>query len=236
MTNPSILHKNNQRHNWIVYKIMDKFLCKYSFMFKGKIYDLGCGETPYRTFLLSFANKYIGVDWGNSLHNLNADIIADLNKPLPIESEVADTIFSISVIEHLYNPQMMLNEAFRILKPGGNIILQVPWQWGIHEAPYDYFRFSPYALKFMFEQAGFSILSIEPTAGFFTTFILKFNYFTLRIINRQKRIMRGILKLFFVPLWYINQTIAPSFDKLDKDWSIETQGYFITAKKMDNYN
>jgi ubiquinone/menaquinone biosynthesis C-methylase UbiE len=80
---------------------------------------LGAGESPYKTFFLQHAKKYVAVDWAGSLHNTKADIAADLNKPLPIESAVADTVVSLSVMEHLCEPQTMLNEAFRILKPGG---------------------------------------------------------------------------------------------------------------------
>ena len=79
---------------------------------------------------------------------MKADIVADLNKPLPIESEVADVVVSISVLEHLCEPMTMLSESFRILKPGGSILLQVPWQWWIHEAPYDFYRYSPYGLNY----------------------------------------------------------------------------------------
>ena len=89
--------------------------------------------------VLNYASSYLGVDWSDSFHNLSADIQADLNQMLPIESEVADTVVSFSVIEHLHNPQLMLSEAYRILKPNGSFIAQVPWQWGIHEAPYDFF-------------------------------------------------------------------------------------------------
>jgi hypothetical protein len=53
-----------------------------------------------------------GVDWSGTLHELKADILADLNEPLPIEDQVADTVVSLSVLEHLREPQTMLNEAF----------------------------------------------------------------------------------------------------------------------------
>ena len=77
----------------------------------------------------------------------------------------------------------MLNEAFRILKPGGAIVLQVPWQWRVHEAPHDYFRYTPYGLKYLFEKAGFVDVVVEPQSGFFTMWILKMNYFSTRFIR-----------------------------------------------------
>ena len=196
----------------------------------GALYDLGSGESPYKEFFLTHADSYIAVDWADSFHVTNADIEADLNKPLPIDSEVADSIVSLSVLEHLYEPQVMLNEAFRVLKKGGSIILQVPWQWWIHEAPHDYFRYTPYGLKHMLKKAGFVDIEVEPQAGFFTTLVLKLNYFSLRFICGPK-IIRAFLKVSYSIFWYIGQVLAPLLDKLDRNWAAETCGYFVTARK-----
>ena len=112
-------HPNLKYHNWLIYKANDHFLQKNAARLRGRLYDLGCGEAPYRDLFMHYAEEYVGVDWSDSYHKTEADIIADLNKPLPIESDVADTVVSLSVLEHLYNPQLMLCEAFRILKRGG---------------------------------------------------------------------------------------------------------------------
>ena len=223
-------HPNRRIMNWLLYDIGDRFLRKYTAYYKGVIYDLGCGERTYEKFFMQYAMQYIGVDWSQSLNTPRIDIVADLNKPLPIETGVADTVVSFSVMEHLCEPQMMLNEAYRILKPEGMMILQVPWQWWIHEAPYDYFRYTPYGLRYLFEKAGFVDIYIEAQCGFFTTWIVKFNYFTNRAIQGPKIIRRAI-KLLFVPLWYLGQKLAPYLDKFDKNWELETQGYFVLAKK-----
>lgn len=170
------------------------------------------------------------MDWSGTLHNLKADVVADLNKPLPIENEVADTIISLSVMEHLCEPQTMLNEAHRILKPGGSMILQVPWQWHVHEAPYDFFRYTPYGLRYMFAKAGFVDVVVEAPSGFFTTWIVKFNYFSSRFV-RGPRILRGLIKTVLLPIWYLGQKAAPLLDRLDTNWAAETTGYFVTARK-----
>ena len=223
-------HSNRRAHNWLIYDVGDRFLLKYANAFKGVLYDLGAGESPFKEFFLQHATQYIAVDWSGSYHDTKADIAADLNKPLPIESEVADTVVSLSVLEHLCEPQMMLNEAFRILKPGGAIILQVPWQWWIHEAPYDFFRYTPYGLKYLFEKAGFVDVMVVPQSGFFTTWILKLNYFGLRFAQGSK-LIRWPIKACLMPFWYIGQLLAPVLDKLDRDWAAEASGYFVTAKK-----
>ena len=224
-------HSNRLACNWLIYDSADKLLEKHTACYTGILYDLGCGEAAHKEFFLSYADKYIGIDWAGSIHDTKADIAADLNKPLPIESNVADTVVSLSVLEHLCEPQSMLNEAFRILKPGGNIVLQVPWQWWIHEAPYDFFRYTPYGLKYMFEKAGFSDVIVEPQSGFFTMWILKINYFSQRFIRGPKPLC-WLIKAALLPLWYVGQKAAPLLDKLDKNWALETSGYFVTAKKL----
>ncbi|MCF6351475.1 MAG: class I SAM-dependent methyltransferase [Cyclobacteriaceae bacterium] len=223
-------HNNYQKINWLVYDILDKFLTKNSDKFKGSLYDLGCGDAEYKEFFLKYATSYTGVDWSKSMHEFKGDIKANLNQALPIESECSNTVVSLSVMEHLSEPQIMLNEASRILTKGGFLVLQVPWQWKVHEGPYDFYRYSPFALKKMLTKAGFDQIIIEPTSGFFSMWIVKFNYFTNRMIGGS-RFFRGIQKIFFIPIWYLGQKIAPRLDKLDKNWMLETMGYFVTARK-----
>lgn len=224
-------HSNRRAHNWLIYDISDRFLEKLTPYYRGVLYDLGAGESPYKDFFLQHAQEYVAVDWAGSLHETKADIAADLNEPLPIESELADTVISLSVLEHLYAPQRMLDEAYRILKKGGAIVLQVPWQWWIHEEPHDYFRYTPYGLHYLLEQAGFVDIEIEAQSGFFTTMTLKMNYFSCRLIKGPMPIrifLRGVFSVF----WYLGQKISPLLDKLDRNWAAETSGYFVTARKL----
>lgn len=218
-------------NNWLALSINNKttkYYCEK--LIRGKVYDLGCGERPYEEDILKVADKYIGVDWTGTLHNLKADIVSDLNKPLPIDSEIADTVTSFQVMEHLCEPQTMLNEAYRILKKDGYIVLTVPFQWWVHEAPYDYFRYTPYGLKYMFEKAGFTDIQVTPSTGFFTMWILKMNYFSARFI-RGPRPLRWIIKAILVPFWTIGQVLAPYLDKIDRNWAAEAQGYVVLARK-----
>jgi SAM-dependent methyltransferase len=203
---------------------------KYSIHFKGHLVDLGCGEAPYRDYFLQFSERYTGVDWTKTQHNSKADVVSDLNKKIDLHDNMADTVVSISVMEHLCEPQQFLRECYRILKKDGVILLQVPWQWWIHEAPHDFFRYTPYGLRYMLEKAGFTDINVEPSSGFFTTLIIKLNYFSLRLIRGPrilKYLINGALKLF----WYVGQKSAPYLDKLDKDWQAETQGYYVVASK-----
>ncbi len=228
---PSHNHSNRGRKNWLIYDIGDRFLEKHSDCYKGVMYDLGCGEAPYREYFLQYVDKYVGVDWGGSLHNSKKEVCADLNKALPIESEIADTVVSLSVLEHLCEPQVMLNESFRILRPKGNLVLQVPWQWWIHEAPYDFYRYTKFGLEYMLSKAGYVDIIVEPQGGFFTMWILKFNYFSSRLICGPQR-LRSLVMLALWPFWFLGQKLAPILDRFDKSPDLESYGYFVVAKKL----
>lgn len=230
MIKPSEFHSNKKPYNWLIYNISDKWLESYSKYYKGTLVDLGCGEAPHKNYFLQYVDKYIGVDWTNTLHNSKADIISDLNKKIEIENDFADTIISLSVMEHLCEPQIFLNESYRILKKDGTIILGVPWMWWIHEAPHDYFRYTPYGLKYMFEKAGYKDIQVQPTTGFFSMWFLKMNYFSLKWIKGSK-IRRAFTKAFLIPFWYLSQKLAPWLDNKHRGWSLESAGFFVVAKK-----
>jgi hypothetical protein len=59
--------------------------------------------------------------------------------------------------------------------------------------------------------------------------LLKFNYQTTRLI-RGPRVLRIAIRAFLIPIWWINQTIAPWLDKLWPE-ERETAGYFVAARK-----
>jgi SAM-dependent methyltransferase len=227
---PSQYHNNRKAYNWLIYDIGDKWLLEYSRHYKGILVDLGCGTAPYKDFFLQYADVYIGVDWTNTLHDSKADIVSDLNKKIEIENDFADTIVSLSVIEHLCEPQIFLNESYRILKEGGVMVLQVPWMWWIHEDPYDYYRYTPYGLKYLFEKAGFKNVHIQPSTGFFTMWFLKMNYFSLRWI-KGSRLRKICTKGTLAPVWYLFQKIAPFLDSLHRGWSRESASFYVVAKK-----
>lgn len=121
-----------------------------SLPYKGRVIDLGCGKAPYKEDILKVTNEYIRVDWKNSYHkNSKVDVQADLTKHLPFDDEYADTVVSFQVMEHLPEPSFFLAECWRILKPEGTLFITVPFMWHVHEAPYDYYRYTHHGLEYM---------------------------------------------------------------------------------------
>lgn len=216
--------------NWLALKINNQQIQSRLRDMTGVVYDLGCGSRPYEPDILQHASRYVGVDWSNTLHGLRADIVADLNRPLPIADEAADTVVSFQVLEHLSEPHVMLEEAFRILKPGGKVFLSVPFQWHVHEAPYDFFRFTRYGLEHLFTKAGFIDIRVEAVTGFWSMWFLKLNYQTLRLVRGPKP-FRWFIRACLIPFWWLSQQVAIWLDCIWPNSGDETAGYFVTARK-----
>lgn len=216
-------------HNWLTKRIVNRFVHNRLHCFSGVVVDLGCGTRPYETDIMQYANQYIGVDWSNTLHGLQADVIADLNLPLPMESAMADHVVCFEVLEHLAEPNLLLSEAARLLRQNGQLTLSVPFQWGIHEAPWDYYRYTRYGLAYMLGKAGFVDIVIAPTMGFWSMWLLKLNYQLARLV-RGPRHVRNVIRALLLPIWWTNQQLGPLVDRFWKE-ERETGGYFVTARK-----
>jgi methionine biosynthesis protein MetW len=99
----------------------------------GEAYlDVGCGTGK---LCMNAANRFANVQGCDiSETALSAArqkgitcLKIDLNQePLPYDSSSFDAITALDVIEHLLDPQTFLDDIFRILKPGGQLILSTP--------------------------------------------------------------------------------------------------------------
>jgi SAM-dependent methyltransferase len=226
---PKMYPEIRSSHNWLIKKAVNDKLRKRLPEIHGCVLDLGCGKRFFEEDIMCHANEYVGIDWKNTLHGSYADIISDLNQSLPINDASFDHIVSFEVMEHLAEPRVMLAEAFRILHKGGGLTLSVPFQWWVHEAPWDYYRYTCYGLKYMLEQAGFGDIAVYPTTGFWSMWLLKLNYQTTRLI-RGPRLVRMVIRATLIPLWWTNQLLAPMIDRWWPE-DRETAGYFVTATK-----
>ena len=223
-------HPNKRVYNYLAYNCGEKFIIKYSKFFKGSAVDLGSGSSPYKKFILTKVLNYTSVDWSNCLHDNKFDIVADLNLALPIKDNSFDTILSFSTLEHLSEPQLHLKEAYRICKKNGVIFIQIPFNWQLHEQPYDYFRYTEFGIKKLLQNAGFKGIKVEAQCGLFTTLALKLNYFLTRFIKGPE-LLKGFVFFIFRPIWITTQTLAPILDNLDRNWTTETSFYSVIGFK-----
>ena len=134
--------------------------------FRGRLLDVGCGHQPYRSLLLSppsRATDYIGLDLPDNLYQ-RPDLAWD-GQRIPLQNASVDSALLTEVLEHCPDPEAVLSEIARVLKPGGFMFLTVPFIWPLHTVPHDEFRYTPFALRRLLEQVGFQNPVIEATGG-----------------------------------------------------------------------
>jgi SAM-dependent methyltransferase len=132
----------------------------------GHLLDLGCGKVPlYGTYKDCITNATC-VDWGSTPHKSNyLDYEFDLTQPLPLPDNQFDTILLSDVLEHIPNPEALWKEITRLLKPGGKFLMDVPFYYQIHEAPYDYYRYTEFALRRFAAVSSMKIILLQPIGG-----------------------------------------------------------------------
>lgn len=96
----------------------------------GILVDLGCGyDANLLTFLSPRLKQGIGLDLSVSKHPKSNNVqlkSARADKRLPLKSNSVDGVTALATIEHVEHPEVLLNESFRILKPGGILLLTTP--------------------------------------------------------------------------------------------------------------
>lgn len=116
---------------------LDYFIRKYAT--KKKTLDIGCGNSPYSKYF----PKRVGVDIEKSK---NADILGDAHA-LPFKDKTFNFVLATELLEHTKDPQKVINEIWRVLKPNGKLILTTRFIFPLHDTPNDYYRYTKYGLK-----------------------------------------------------------------------------------------
>lgn len=132
---------------------------------RGRTIDLGCGYTPFRYLLKDQVTVYHTLDrWPRSN---GATYVGDVQDMPMVPAGSYDSAICLEVLEHVPHPLQALREIYRILRPGGRLLLSVPHLSRLHDLPYDYFRFTHLGLRVLLETAGFEVVEIDAKGGLF---------------------------------------------------------------------
>lgn len=85
---------------------------------------------------------------------------------LPFATGSADAVLALEVLEHIPEPQRMIDEAARVLRPGGSLVITVPFMFGVHDFR-DYHRFTPLGFTGLLEKAGLTLVDTVQRGGTF---------------------------------------------------------------------
>lgn len=170
-----------------------------------KLLDIGCGRGEFLGGFIDCGVQGHGVDRSRSAEKYcpDADLrTADLEKePLPYEDNFFDVIYSKSVIEHFYYPERLIQEIYRVLKPGGIVITLCP-DWEFNYRIY----FEDYTHRTPFMQS--SLRDIQLIHGFENIEVERF---------RQLPVLWG-QGYWLLPFAELTRLLAPGFLRKQSKW------------------
>jgi SAM-dependent methyltransferase len=130
----------------------------------GVVLDVGCADMTARQLVIQAGADYIGLDYPRTALNLydtRPDVFGDAHC-LPMRSESVDGVLLLNVLEHVRDADTVMNEAARILRPGGICFIEVPFLYPLHDRPFDFRRWTGNGLAQTAERAGLHVTSLLP--------------------------------------------------------------------------
>lgn len=155
-----------------------------SHLITGKVLDFGCGQKPYEKYFK--ASEYTGLEYDCEISRMGnkADVFYD-GHTFPFKDNYFDCAISTQVLEHVPDPQRCLDELFRVIKPGGYVMLSVPFLQEEHGGPYDFQRYTEFGLRVLVEKSGFEIIKYKKLTTGIKALISTINFY-ISICYEQK--------------------------------------------------
>lgn len=149
---------------WLSVRHVERFMREQAPLCTGSGIDYGCGNMPYADLLRAHGGKLVGVDVAQSSEQV-VDVVIAPGAPLPFDDGSFDFVVCTQVLEHVPDPGRHLSEMSRVLKPGGVLLLTLPFVWEQHEVPHDYFRFTEFGVRHLAAANGLGVESLQPSGG-----------------------------------------------------------------------
>lgn len=125
---------------------------------QGDVLDIGCADGALRE-RLDAAVRYTGLDYpatASGLYRTRPGVFGDAQQ-LPFAAQSFDCVIVLDVLEHLPQPERALQEARRVLRPGGRVLIHVPFAYPLHDRPFDFWRLTEYGLAAIGARAGLGV-------------------------------------------------------------------------------
>jgi len=196
--------------------------------------DAGCGSKPYKGYFQS--EKYIGMDFRIASPQSPPEMLSDI-RCIPLKDSSIDGILCTQVLEYVPEPEEVLKEFFRVLKPNGKLFIAVPQSAEVSEGregekasyPYDYFRFAKSGITYLLEKVGFTVIFVEPRGGYFW------------YIGHRLRMLgiwaKELNKILGVPFYFLFSILIPLLCFYLDEWSRRFESIWqATSKWTLGYN
>ena len=207
-----------------LYRRLEQILHSDQLATGGRLLDFGCASKPYKDVFSERYPTYIGADLAG---NKSAEVVVNEDGSLPLPNDSFDCVLSSQVLEHVREPGVYLRESFRVLRPGGSLILSTHGIWTYHPDPTDYWRWTIDGLRLQIETVGFEVIE---TRGIFGPESSALQLLQDATFYRLPSFVQPIYTWTFQRLIGLIENRHP--DKLSPDASI----YIVVARKPEPPN
>ena len=193
------------------------------------VLDAGAGDQPYRQHFSHC--RYEAADFeAVSKPYAQSTYVCDLAH-IPVEDGRFDAVVFSQVMEHLPDPLSVLKELRRVLKPGGVMFYSGPLWFEEHEKPYDFYRYTRFALRHLFAAADFQMEDLRWLEGYLASVTLQLKTMRKRLPMSLSAYGGGLaavpilcLAMVFKPLTHI---LTFAFAYADRQARYTEKGYPI---------
>lgn len=186
----------------------------------------GGREEVYKETFLKECNL-VGVDLSRDTFSYEG-VASEPRHSLPFSDNTFDVVVTTKyIMEHVTEPYDVMKEIYRVLKPGGEAFIVAAHVRRQHQVPYDYYRFTEFALEYLVKKVGFSSYEIKPTDGAMYTLAM-YSYF----FQRSMPFPRFIERFFDGVFYYVTCPFFFFLHRRDNGYGRDLSSYFtVRAKK-----
>jgi len=194
---------------------------------RGEFLDAGCGTQPFRALVEPQVDRYLTFDIEARVDGV--DYIGDVEDMGAVPDASIDTMLCSEVLEHVPHPQRAVGEFARVLRPGGTLVVTVPFLARLHEEPHDYFRYTRHGLRRLLVDAGFEVDEITETGSLFSFVSHQVSVGLLGLTWHLRPLRRIVLAINDLAL--VRPAVA--LDQLTKMSRLLPLGYVVVATRRD---
>jgi SAM-dependent methyltransferase len=171
-------------YKWLIARRLSAAISRTSPYARGRLLDVGCGHRRFEDYFQ--VDRYVGLEYPTTFGPESAPVdVFGTALSLPFADGTFDTVASFETLEHVTDSARMVDELRRVVRPGGSVIVSVPFLWGEHCQPHDYFRFTAFGLRQLFESRGLRVEHQERVGGFWTFYGQRLCYYLAEVYGRD---------------------------------------------------
>ncbi len=200
---------------------------------RGTILDIGAADRWVAQYLPA-STHYIALDYpstGRDLYAARPDVFAD-GARLPFADESIHHVICLEVLEHVRWPDQLLAEVARVLKPGGQLLLSMPFLYPLHDAPHDYQRYTEHGLARSLTNAGFILQASQTQGSAIRTAGMMMSLAIAGGITQAPKWLAALLLPFGLMLILATNLISTVLAVVWPNWPAAARGHQIRATKL----